>query len=146
MIDIMKLLDKLVKVALISILIVAIILVVYLIVIHNPGEDYTEFYLIDQDNNTTNYPINITRDSVRKINVGIINKEHDTTNYTVIAYKDDETIAKFNKTLKNNEEYEFEYYIDSTHAVGENQSIDFKLYKGNVSAPYRTLYLKYNVV
>lgn len=122
------------------------ILVVYLIVIHNPGQDYTEFYLIDHNNDTTDYPINITRGSVEKVNVGIINQEHARTNYTVEVLKDNKHITQFNRTLDDKEEVEIPYYIDSTSMTGENQTIDFILYKGNTSSPYRTLNIKYNVI
>lgn len=142
----MNLTDKIVKGILVTILIIAIILVVYLVVIHNPGEDYTEFYLLDSNNNTTDIPINMTQNSIEKILLGITNHEHQTMNYTVKVLKNNVTIHQFTETLEDKGTVEIPYYVDSTSKKGINQTLDFKLYKGNVSNPYRTLFLRYNVV
>lgn len=142
----MTLLNKIIKGALVAVLIISIILVVYLVVFHNPGEDYTEFYIVDHNNNTTDYPINITRNSVEKINVGITNQEHQDTNYTVRIKKDNKTIYTVTKSLKDKENTEFPYYMDRTTKTGINQTVKFELYKNNETNPYRTLLLRYNVV
>lgn len=141
----MKLVDKIIKGILVTLLIVAIVSVIYLVVFHNPGEDYTEFYILDYDNNTTHYPTNVSQYSVEKINIGIKNEEHTTMNYTIKVKKDNYTIAQYNRTLKNNEETLTPYYFDETSRIGDNQKLQFELYKGNISEPYRTLNLRYNV-
>ena len=142
----MTLWNKIVKGTLIAILIVAIILVVYLVVIHNPGQDFTEFYMLDENNNTTDIPINVSQNSVNKIILGITNQEHEDMNYTVKVLKDNKTISVFNETLEDKQTVEVPYYMDSTHELGINQTVKFELYKGNVSNPYRSLLLRYNVV
>lgn len=142
----MSKINTIVKGALLAILIISIILVVYLVVFHNPGDDYTEFYIVDHNNNTTDFPINITRNSVVLLNVGITNQEHQDTNYTIKVKKDNETIYTLEKSLKDKENLEFPYYMDRTTNMGINQTINFELYKNNNTNPYRTLYLRYNVV
>lgn len=142
----MTLINNIVKGLLVAILIIAIALVVYLVVFHNPGDDYTEFYIVDHNNNTTDFPINITRYSVETINIGITNQEHQDTNYTIKVKKDNKTIYTINKSLKDKENIEFPYYVDRTTKTGINQTINFELYKNNITNPYRTLYLRYNVV
>ena len=142
----MTLINNIVKGFLVAVLIIAIVLVVYLVVFHNPGDDYTEFYIVDHNNNTTDFPINITRNSVETINIGITNQEHQDTNYTIKIKKDNETIYTVDKSLKDKENIEFPYYMDRTTKTGINQTINFELYKNNGTNPYRTLYLRYNVV
>lgn len=142
----MSKINTIVKGALLAILIISIILVVYLVVFHNPGQDYTEFYMVDHNNNTTDFPINITRNSVALLNIGITNQEHQDTNYTIKVKKDNKTIYTLEKSLKDKENLEFPYYMDRTTNIGINQTIDFELYKNNDTNPYRTLYLRYNVV
>jgi uncharacterized membrane protein len=138
--------NKIVKGALVTILIIAIILVVYLVVFHNPGQDYTEFYLVDHNNNTTDFPINITQNSVEKIYIGIKNQEHQETNYTIKIKKDNKTTYAYQETLKDKECIEIPYLIHETNRIGINQTINFELYKNNMSNPYRTLYLRFNVI
>lgn len=142
----MSKINTIVKGALLAILIISIILVVYLVVFHNPGQDYTEFYMVDHNNNTTDFPINITRNSVALLNIGITNQEHQDMNYTIKVKKDNKTIYTLEKSLKDKENLEFPYYMDRTTNIGINQTIDFELYKNNDTNPYRTLYLRYNVV
>ncbi|WP_292472797.1 DUF1616 domain-containing protein [Methanosphaera sp.] len=139
-------LNKIVKGALLTILIISIILVIYLVVIHNPGQDYTEFYIVDHNNNTTDFPINITQNSVEKIYIGITNQEHQDINYTIKVKKDNKTVFTNVKTLKDKENLQFPYYLDQTKTKGINQTITFELYKNDTDNPYRTLLLRYNVI
>jgi uncharacterized membrane protein len=142
----MKIINKIIKGILLVTLIVAIISVIYLVVIHNPGEDYTEFYLLDSNNDTRDYPTNITQHSIEKIIIGIQNKEHKKVNYTVKIKKDDYLQAEYNHTLDNNEKIETPYYLNNANQLGNDQLLVIELYKDDIDAPYRTLNLRYNVV
>ncbi|RAP52596.1 MAG: hypothetical protein BZ138_02855 [Methanosphaera sp. rholeuAM270] len=142
----MNLLNKIIKMVLVAILIIAILQVIYLVVFHNPGQDYTEFYIVDYNNDTLDYPTNVTQNSVEKIFIGIKNQEHQKMNYTIQIVKDNETITKFNQTLEDKETIELPYYVHNTKNKGINQTLNFILFKGNVSEPYRSLYLRYNVI
>ena len=142
----MTILNKIVKGALLAILIISIILVIYLVVFHNPGQDYTEFYIVDHNNNTTDFPINITQNSVEKIYVGITNQEHQDTNYTIKVKKNNKTIFTNTLSLKDKDNVQFPYYIDQKNKKGINQTINFELYKNDDKNPYRTLFLRYNVI
>ena len=142
----MNRINKIIKGILVITLIIAIISVIYLVVIHNPGEDYTEFYLLDSNNDTTAYPTNITQYSIEKIVIGIQNKEHRQVNYTVKIKKDGYLLTQYNHSLNNNEKIETPYYINSADKVGINQLLIIELYKDDIDAPYRTLTVRYNVV
>ena len=142
----MKLIDKIVKGALITVLIITVIMVVYLVIIHNPGQDYTEFYILDSNHDIKDYPINVTQYSFEMITIGIANHEHHKTNYTVEILKNKNLLTTYNKTLNDNEKIEIPYYLDRTGTLGNNQELDIKLFEGNQSEPYRTLKLRYNVV
>ena len=65
---------------LIAILIVAVLSVIYLVVIHNPGQDYSEFYILDSNYNTSHYPNNLTVGESGELIIGIQNQEHESTN------------------------------------------------------------------
>lgn len=142
----MTLMNKIIKGVLIAILIIAILQVIHLVVFHNPGQDYTEFYILDSNNDTLDYPINVTQNSVEKLFIGITNQEHQETNYTIKVIKDNQTVTKFNETLSDKENREVPYYMFSTKNKGINQTLHFELYKNNISSPYRTLYIRYNVI
>lgn len=142
----MKIVNKIIKALLIIVLILAIICVCYMVVNPNQGEGYTEFYILDHNNNTTDYPTNVSQYSIEKINIGIKNKENTRMNYTVVIKRNDTILTIYNKTLQNDQEEVTPYYITQTSHVGDNQDLKIELYKGNTSNVYRTLKLKYNVV
>ncbi|PAV07392.1 DUF1616 domain-containing protein [Methanosphaera cuniculi] len=142
----MKIVNKIIKAALIIILILAIVCVCYMVVNPNQGEGYTEFYILDHNNNTTDYPTNVSQYSIEKINIGIKNKENAKMNYTIVIKKDGYIQAMYNKTLQNDQEEITPYYLTSTSNIGDNQDLKIELYKGNTTSVYRTLKLKYNVV
>lgn len=142
----MKIVNKIIKAALIIILILAIVCVCYMVVNPNQGEGYTEFYILDHNNNTTDYPTNVSQYSIEKINIGIKNKENAKMNYTIVIKKDGYIQAMYNKTLQNDQEEITLYYLTSTSNIGDNQDLKIELYKGNTTSVYRTLKLKYNVV
>ncbi|MDO5825565.1 MAG: hypothetical protein BZ137_05550 [Methanosphaera sp. rholeuAM130] len=142
----MNRINKIIKAILIITLIAAIISVIYLVVIHNPGEDYTEFYLLDANNDTLDYPTNITQYSIEKIIIGIQNREHAEVNYTVKVKKDGYLQAEYKHTLNNNEKIETPYYLNNAQTVGNDQLLVVELYKNDIDAPYRTLNLRYNVI
>ena len=142
----MKIVNKIIKAAPIIILILAIVCVCYMVVNPNQGEGYTEFYILDHNNNTTDYPTNVSQYSIEKINIGIKNKENAKMNYTIVIKKDGYIQAMYNKTLQNDQEEITPYYLTSTSNIGDNQDLKIELYKGNTTSVYRTLKLKYNVV
>ena len=142
----MKIVNKIIKAALIIILILAIVCVCYMVVNPNQGEGYTEFYILDHNNNTTDYRTNVSQYSIEKINIGIKNKENAKMNYTIVIKKDGYIQAMYNKTLQNDQEEITPYYLTSTSNIGDNQDLKIELYKGNTTSVYRTLKLKYNVV
>ncbi|MCD7781678.1 MAG: DUF1616 domain-containing protein [Methanosphaera sp.] len=142
----MKFREKITKCILITILVVAIVIVCYMVVNPNQGEGFTELYILDHNNNTTDYPVNVTQGSIEKINIGIRNNEYAQMNYTVKIKKDNQTLTVYNRTLENNEETLIPYYLDRTSTIGDDQTLDIELYMGNITNPYRTLTLRYNVV
>ncbi len=140
----MNSLDKIIKVVLIAILIVAVLSVIYLVVIHNPGQNYSEFYILDSNYNTSHYPNNLTVGQSGELIIGIQNQEHESTNYTVEIKKDGQLLDKFNKTLSNHEKTETPFYFKADNS-GDEQEMELALYKNNITNPYRTLTFKYNV-
>ncbi|WP_308573772.1 DUF1616 domain-containing protein [uncultured Methanosphaera sp.] len=142
----MKIVNKIIKSVLVIILILSIVCVCYMVVNPNQGEGYTEFYILDHNNNTTDYPTNVSQYSIEKINIGIKNKENTKMNYTIVIKKDGYIQAMYNKTLQNDQEEVTPYYLTSTSNIGDDQDLKIELYKGNTTGVYRTLKLKYNVV
>ena len=136
--------DRKISIVLIIILIAAVMATVYIIINPNPGEKFTEFYILGQDGKAGNYPTNLTAGQTGNITVGIVNHEQSTTTYNLLIKLNNETLKNESVTLLNNEKKEVSFSF--TASEGKNQKLDFLLYKlpdnDNI---YRSLYLEVDV-
>ena len=137
--------DKTVSSILVILLVVAISATVYIIVNPNPGEKFTEFYILGAGDKAGNYPTNLTLNEVGNVTIGIVNHEQSTTSYNLITTLNGVKINDTNYTLVNNETKEIIYSFQPTEA-GNNQTLKFKLYKlpDNTNV-YRSVFLFLNV-
>ncbi|HML04779.1 MAG TPA: DUF1616 domain-containing protein [Methanobacterium sp.] len=137
-------LDKKISIILLIILIAAVAGVIYIIINPNPGEKFTEFYILGPDGKAGNYPTNLTVGQTGNVIVGVINHEQATTTYNLIVKLNNNTLKNENITLSNNEKKEIPFSF--TAVKGSNQKVDFLLYKmPDNSTIYRSLYLDVNV-
>lgn len=98
-------------------LIIAMIAVTYIIVTPKKGEIFTEFYVLDPQRNTTNYPKNILAGENASVIIGLINHEYKQMNYTIEIWLIDETIV-FNESTQINETiYNHLWYLDTITVV-----------------------------
>lgn len=137
-------LDKKISIILIIVLIAAVAGVIYIILNPNPGEKFTEFYILGPDGKAGNYPTNLSAGQTGNVIVGIVNHEQSTTTYNLIIKLSNNTLKNENITLLNNEKKEVPFSF--TASKGNNQTLNFLLYKmPDNSTIYRSLYLNLNV-
>lgn len=137
-------LDRNISIILIIILIIAVSATVYIIVNPNPGEKFTEFYILGPDGKAGNYPTNLTEGQTGSLIVGIINHEQSETAYNLMIKLNNETLKNENITLLSNEKKEIPFSF--TASPGNNQKMEFLLYKlPENNTVYRYLYLIINV-
>jgi uncharacterized membrane protein len=122
-----------------AILVVAILGAVgtagYLMVNPKVGQNFTEFYLLGQEGKLGGYPKQFAVGEAGKITVGIVNHEHQPFSYHVTALiggEESDTIGPV--LLQDGEKWEGE--ITFTPKVpGDNQKVEFLLFKGNENQP-----------
>jgi len=137
--------DKTVSIILIVLLIAAVAATVYIIVKPNPGEKFTEFYILGTGNKAGNYPTNLSVNQTANITVGIVNHEQSPTTYTMITTLNGATITEANYTLVNNETRSINYSFRPTESG--NQTLVFDLYKlPSNGTVYRSVYIYLSVV
>lgn len=137
--------DKTLSVILIIALIAAVAITIYIVVFPQPGEKFTEFYILGPNGKAGDYPSNLTVSESGNMIIGIVNHEYANTTYE-LKVKLNQTILKDeNITLTNNEKKEIAFTFKPTK-IGNNQKLEFLLFKppGN-STTYRSLYLYMNV-
>ena len=152
-------------------LVVSILLAVgsvgYAVAVPPQGEQFSEFYLLTEDNDgelvADNYPQNVVIDEQPEVIVGIGNNEYEPTNYTVVVQQQSvitegnnttvqsrTEIDRFSAGVAHNETYHEPRSLTLTE-TGENVQVKYLLYRGDVpSTPtaetaYRDLHLWMNV-
>jgi uncharacterized membrane protein len=137
--------DKTVSIILIILLFAAVAATVYIIVKPNPGEKFTEFYILGTGDKAGNYPTNLSVNQSANITVGIVNHEQSPTTYTMITTLNGRTISDTNYTLINNETRLINYSFMPTESG--NQTLVFNLYKLPTNGTvYRSVFIYLNVV
>ncbi len=137
--------DKKISLFLIILLVIAVAVTVYITVVPNPGEKFTEFYILGSDQKAGNYPTQLTQGQTGNVFVGMVNHEHTTTTYNLQIKLSNATLKNENYTLADNEKkvIPFSFQADKT---GNNQKLEFLLYKLPDNANvYRWLDLMINV-
>jgi uncharacterized membrane protein len=138
-------LDKTVSSILVILLIAAVIATVYIIVNPSPGEKFTELYILGAGDKAGNYPTNLSVNEIGNLTVGVVNHEQGTTTYNLVETLNNVTLSNQNITLANNETKQINFSFQPTQ-VGNNQTLEFKLYKlpNNITV-YRSVFLYVNV-
>jgi len=137
--------DKTLTIILIVLLVAAVGATVYIIVKPNPGDKFTEFYILGTGDKAGNYPTNLSVNETANITIGIVNHEQTTTSYTMVSTLNGGTISDANYTLLNNETRMINYSFMPTQAG--NQTLEFNLYKlPSNGTVYRSVYIYLNVV
>jgi uncharacterized membrane protein len=137
--------DKTLTIVLIVLLVAAIGATVYIIVKPNPGDKFTEFYILGTGDKAGNYPTNLSVNETANVTIGIVNHEQATTSYMMVSTLNGGTISNANYTLSNNETKTINYSFKPT--VAGNQTLEFLLYKlPSNGTVYRSVYIYLNVV
>lgn len=118
---------------------------IYIVTTGKSGESFTEFYILGLDGKAANYPVNIILGDEAGAMLGIVNHEYEKVEYRV-AIKINGVLNKEldSVTLVHEEKWEDEVRFIPTTA-GEDQKVEFILYKQGEENPYLTLRLWLNV-
>lgn len=110
----------------------------YLIISPVQPEPFTEFYLLGPDGKAGNYPTNLIEGQQGKVIIGVINHEHNTTNYQLIVKKTIISLKTEYSALTITKK-EITFIFTSSPP---NNNLEFLLYKlPNDQNAYRSLHL-----
>ncbi len=111
--------------------------------IANPGvgEGFTEFYILGLDDKATDYPEELMVGEEGKVKVGIINREQEIATYRVeVAIEGVKSNEVGTVTLGDGEKWEGVVGFVPGR-VGDNQKVEFLLYKQGWDGVYQRLHL-----
>ena len=119
----------------------------YIITTPRAGEKFTEFYVLGEAGEAADYPLALKVGEVGKVVVGIINHEYQNTSYSIEIRSSGILTKKLGPwTLEHNQKWEQEVSV-IPDKVGDNQKIEFLLYKNGEDEPTSSpLYLWIDVM
>lgn len=115
------------SVILIFLLLASVVATIYLIAYPNPGESFTEFYLLGPNGKAADYPTNLTAGETGNVTIGIVNHEHQNTSYKIVITSNGKELNEINITLNNEEKQEIPYNF--TVSDTSTKKIEFLVYK-----------------
>ncbi len=151
-----------------AILVVAIVAAVgylgYIIANPKPGENFSEFYILNREGKARNYPGQVVSGESVDIIIGVVNHEYKPTSYRVdiTGYGIDNKEIRIDELAHGErfqemvsfvpqlvgEKQEVELLYKNGELVGEEQKVEFWLYKNGELEPYfpDPLYLLIDVI
>lgn len=113
----------------------------YAIASPKAGEKFTEFYILGLDGKAIDYPGELIVGEEGKVKVGIISREQETATYWVeVAIEGAKSNEVGMVTLEDGEKWEGIVGF-APDRVGDNQKVEFLLYKQGWNGVYQRLHL-----
>jgi len=137
--------DKMILIILFLVLFIAIGNLYCVIALPKMNEKFTEFYILGMGGKAEGYPIDLAAGEKGQVIVGVVNHEYATVKYIVqmkvgnIVQSTSQLIA-----LVNEQKYEAPVMFSSDKA-GQNQEVEYLLFREGDTVPYRSLHLWVNV-
>ena len=138
-------LDKILTAVLILSIVIAISVMVYVIVVPKEGEKFTEFYVLGPGGMAEDYSTNLTLGEEGEVIIGIVNHEYVNTPYQLEVMLNGEVIGEESIELMHNETCETPFTFRAMRK-GEDQKLEFSLYKVGEEGIYRSLHLWVDVI
>ena len=113
----------------------------YVIATPRAPETFTDFYVLGSEEMAEDYPRELVLGEQAELTLGIVNHEHQDMSYTVEVRLDGEKVQEI-APINLAHEGEWREKVSLVPAkAGDDQKLEFLLYKGEGIDPYLTLYL-----
>jgi uncharacterized membrane protein len=133
--------DKALSAILIISVIASISVLGYTLAVPNVGEKFTEFYILGTQGEASDYPSEITVGEEAPVILGVVNHEQDKSTYLVEIVIDGVSQSKEGPfTLENEEKWERQIFFQ-INQLGNDQKVEFRLFKNGQVVAYRSLHL-----
>jgi len=135
-----SILDKGLSIVLIASIIGSSATLIYVAITPKTGERFTEFYLLGPNGIASDYSTDLNVGEEGKVIIGIVNNEYENVTYRLEVNFNGSLIHEEQIFLIENEKWESPFTFEATEK-GENQKLEFLLYKDQQIEVYRTLHI-----
>jgi uncharacterized membrane protein len=132
--------DKILTVFLLFSIVLAITVTAYVIVVPKEGEKFTELYVLGPGGMAEDYPTNLTVGEEGEVIIGVVNHEYALTIYQLEVRLEGELLDQKSIELVHNETWDGPFLFKAMKK-GDDQKLEFHLYKEGEKEPYRSLHL-----
>ncbi|MFC2034984.1 DUF1616 domain-containing protein [Chloroflexota bacterium] len=137
--------NKILFIILILAVLAAIGTLIYVITTPTVRETFTEFYILGNEGKAEGYPNDLVVGKETNVIVGIINREHVTMSYHVEVRINKVKNNEWGPLVLDHDEKQEQIISFQIGIVGDNQKVEFLLYKRGQSEPHHSLHLLVNV-
>lgn len=134
-------LDKALSFVLLLAIMGAIGALVYVVTAPRAEENFTDFYILGSGDMMQDYPQELVLGEQAEVTLGIVNHEHEHANYNIRVRWDGETAQEIGPIGLADEEEWRERVVLIPPKAGDDQKVEFLLYKGEGDEPYLALHL-----
>ncbi|PXF50311.1 MAG: hypothetical protein C4B55_06585 [Candidatus Methanophagaceae archaeon] len=114
--------DKILSALLIISILVALVLIIYVVVTPKKGEEFTEFYILNESGKAAGYPSSLSAGEQGNLIIGVGNHEYENVSYLLRVVVENKTIAEKKIRLPHNETVEFPFsFTASGTGAGEGK-------------------------
>ena len=132
--------DKALSIILVVSVFFAILVLGYVAAAPKEGEHFTEFYVLGLEGEAKNYPGELVMGEEATVTLGIVNREGEETSYRIEVTIDGVKNGEVGPLMLADEDKWEEKVSFVSQLAGDNQKVEFLLYKNEESEPYSTLH------
>jgi len=139
-------LDRILNIALAVAITGTLVTLAYVVANPKVGEKFTEFYILGAEGKADDYPQNVILGESAWVTVGLINREQEPSVYNVEISIDGQTAATLDPvSLEHDEKHETRAEFTPSK-TGQNQKVEFNLYKNGSPEVYLSLHIWIDVL
>ncbi|MBN1369448.1 MAG: DUF1616 domain-containing protein [Dehalococcoidaceae bacterium] len=134
-------LDRILNIVLVVAITGTLITLAYVVANPKVGEKFTEFYILGAEGKADDYPQTVILGESAWVTVGLINREQESTTYEIEITIEGQTASALGPvSLEHDETHETRADFTPSE-TGENQKVEFNLYKNGSSEVYLSLHI-----
>jgi uncharacterized membrane protein len=138
-------LDRTLSLLVAAAFVIVLAVLIYTVWLPKTGERFTEFYILDEQGQESDYIMDLQELGTGSVTLGIINREGREMVYSVVVREPGEADRETAHVVLQSEEVWEQSVEFSAGTAAENKKIEFLIYRSGEMEPYRSVYVRTNI-